>query len=211
MEEEYPVVFEHLSKYKDKLSRRGQCTNRGGKGQHHWLELDNNPTEKYFDEFKKEKILWIELSDLGKFTLDTKGYYAEMTVFFIAGENLKYLLSLLNSKVVFWYFDLICAESGVGTNRWKKTYVNQLPIPNITKEEQKPFINLVNIIIGSKEKIAKYNKHFESLNAVDKIEIKEEIEKLESLVKESVDEIDSMVYKLYGLSSDEVKIIENNL
>ena len=60
----------------------------------------------------------------------------------------------------------------------------------------------------SKEKIAKYNKHFESLNAVDKIEIKEEIEKLEYLVDESIKEIDSLVYKLYGLNEDEVRVIE---
>jgi hypothetical protein len=171
--------------------------------------LDNNPTDKYFSEFEKEKILWIELSDLGKFTLDTNGYYAEMTVFFIAGKDLKYLLSLLNSKVIFWYFDLICAESGIGTNRWKKTYVNQLPIPNISKEEQKPFINLVDSIIDAKEKIAKYNKHFESLNAVDKIEIKEEIEKLEALVVDSIEEIDRLVYGLYGLSGDEIGLIQN--
>ena len=208
LEEKYPIVFEHLFKYKDKLSKRGQCTNRGGQGQHHWLELDNNPTEKYFNEFKKEKILWIELSDLGKFTLDTKGYYAEMTVFFIAGKDLKYLLSLLNSKIVFWYFDLICAESGVGTNRWKKTYVTQLPIPNIPKKEQEPFINLVNTIIDSKEKIVKYNKHMDGMNAIEKIELKEEIENLESLVEGSVATIDQMVYDLYGLSADEVALVE---
>ena len=85
----------------------------------------------------------------------------------------------------------------------------KVPIPNIPKEEQEAFIKLTNIIIDSKEKIAKYNKHFESLNAVDKIEIKEEIEKCESLVKKSVDEIDSLVYKLYGLSDDEIKIVES--
>ena len=84
------------------------------------------------------------------------------------------------------------------------------PIKDISQEEQEPFINLVNIIIDSKEKIAKYNKHFDSLNAVQRIEIQEEIEKLESLVKKSVDEIDSLVYDLYDLSSDEIKIIEDN-
>jgi adenine-specific DNA-methyltransferase len=88
------------------------------------------------------------------------------------------------------------------------TDLEKLPIPNIPKEKQEPFINLVNIIIDSKEKIAKYNKHFDSLNAVDKIEIKEEIEKLENLAKNSIDEIDSMVYKLYGLNEDEIKIVE---
>ena len=62
--------------------------------------------------------------------------------------------------------------------------------------------------MNSKEKIAKYNKHFDSLNDVDKIEIKEEIEKLEILIQESVDEVDRLVYGLYGLSDEEVKLIE---
>jgi len=131
LENKYPVIFKYLSLYKDKLSKRGQCTNRGDKGQHHWLELDNNPTDNYFNEFEKEKIIWIELSDLGKFTFDSNKYFIDMTIFMITGQNLKYILSLLNSKLIFWYFNLICAESGVGTNRWKKTYVEQIPIPKL--------------------------------------------------------------------------------
>jgi len=96
-----------------------------------------------------------------------------------------------------------------GGGKGKATFQN-IPIPNIPKEEQEPFINLVDTIIESKEKIAKYNKHFDTLNAIDKIEITEEIEKLESLVKDSVGEIDSLVYELYGLSSNEIKIVEDS-
>ena len=73
---------------------------------------------------------------------------------------------------------------------------------------QNDFIKLVDIILDSKEKIAKYNKHFDSLNAIDKIEIKEAIEKLEVEVEVSVSEIDRLVYGLYGLSEDEVGIVE---
>ena len=160
------------------------------------------------DEFEKEKIVYLELVNRASFCFDDKNHFALNTTYMITGKNLKYLISVLNSKLNEWYFDLICAESGVGTNRWIKQYVKQLPIPIIPKEQQKPFITLVDSIINSKEKITKYKKHFESLNAVDKIEIKEEIEKLESLVKESTDKIDSLVYELYGLNSEEVCIVE---
>jgi hypothetical protein len=74
---------------------------------------------------------------------------------------------------------------------------------------QNDFIKLVDIILDSKEKIAKYKKHFDSLNAIDKIEIKEEIEKLDILVQESIDEIDRLVYRLYGLSDEEIGIVKN--
>jgi tetrahydromethanopterin S-methyltransferase subunit B len=69
---------------------------------------------------------------------------------------------------------------------------------------------LIDKIFDSKQKIAKYNKHFESLNAIEKIEIKEEIEKLENIINETIHKIDEMVYKLYGLSSEEIKIVEKN-
>ena len=134
---EYPTIKEHLDKYIDKLEKRSD------KG----ITPYNLRNCAYLDEFEKEKIMWLELTDNPKFTLDSSKYLLEMTVFFISGENLKYLLALLNSKVVFWYFNFICAESGVGTNRWKKIYVEQLPIPQISKEAQKPFEILVDYIL----------------------------------------------------------------
>jgi len=74
---------------------------------------------------------------------------------------------------------------------------------------QNDFISWVDKILASKEKITKYKKHFKSLNAVEKIEIQEEIEKLENLVQNSIDEIDKLAYRLYGLVADEIKQIES--
>jgi len=167
--EEYPTIKEHLNKYIDKLEKRSD------KG----VTPYNLRNCAYLDEFEKEKIMWLELTDNPKFTLDSSNCLLEMTVFFISGENLKYLLALLNSKVVFWYFNFICAESGVGTNRWKKIYVEQLPIPKISKEAQKPFEILVDYILFAKEN---------NLN-------------LEASYFESV--IDGLVYDLYF--EDEMK------
>ncbi len=192
LRERYPDIYTHLEEYKMQLSKRGQCTNRGGKGQHHWLELDNNPTKKYFDLLKKEKIIWIELSDNSKFTLDKFNYYLDMTVFFISGNNLKYLLALLNSKLVFWYFNLICAESGVGTNRWKKIYVEQLPIPEILNEAKNPFETLVDYILFSKQKkLDNEAKLFETVidNMVYDLYFEEKMKEAQCYITDAVTEI----------------------
>ncbi|RLA74342.1 MAG: hypothetical protein DRG11_05190 [Epsilonproteobacteria bacterium] len=126
---------------------------------------------------------------------------------FISLENsnidLKFILAILNSKMINWIYTKSFTDVNI-----KPTDLEKLPIPDISKEKQKPFIDLVDTIIDTKEKTRKYNKHFDSLNAVQRIEIQEEIEKLEGLVLSSIDEIDSLVYGLYGLSSDEVKIVE---
>jgi len=73
---------------------------------------------------------------------------------------------------------------------------------------QDDFIVLVDEILSAKETLKKYKKHFDSLNAIDKIEIKEATEKLEARVVECEKEIDTMVYALYGLSADEIEILE---
>ncbi len=73
---------------------------------------------------------------------------------------------------------------------------------------QEAFIVLVDEILESKNRIKKYKKHYESLSAVDKIEINEAIEKLELRVVACENEIDAMVYKLYGLSDEEIGIVE---
>ncbi len=138
----YPVLFKHIEAHSVKLKSRGQVTN----GQHHWIELDNNPTDDYLSLFNQEKIVWIALTDKPKFAYDTKGYYSNDSTFFMTGINLKFICSVLNSKVCEWYFDKIATSSGVGTNMWKKTYVEQIPIPEIPKTEMRPFEILVDYI-----------------------------------------------------------------
>lgn len=51
------------------------------------------------------------------------------TVFFLTGEHILHLLGLLNSKLITWYFHhCIGTTSGVGTNRWLKYTIEQIPI-----------------------------------------------------------------------------------
>src|ERR1043165_7626915 len=62
LEKEYHSVYEHLKKFEKKLRERGQCRysssgktsiDRDYPGQHHWLELDNNPSKQYLSLFEK--------------------------------------------------------------------------------------------------------------------------------------------------------------
>jgi len=198
--EDYPYIKEYLNKYIDRLKKRGD------KGKTPY----NLRNCAYLNKFENDKILYPEFSSSSLFSLDRSYSYLLDTSWFIDKGD-RFLLACLNSKVIWHYLKFITSTLGSASLRLKKIFIEKLPIPNIPKEKQKPFITLVDTIIISKEKIVKYNKHYESLNAVDKIEIKEEIERLENLVEKSVTEIDSLVYELYELSSDEIAIIESNL
>jgi hypothetical protein len=171
------------------------------------LQVDyyNSSAYKLFSE---PKIVWGEISDKAKFAYDNENYFIEATSFIMTGESLKYLLAFLNSKLSSWYFEQISTTTGMGTNRWKKFKLELLPIPQITETEQQPFLELVDEILEAKEKLKKYKKHFDKLNAIEKIEISEEIEKLEMKIVRCENEIDAMVYLLYGLSDDEIMVVE---
>ena len=94
------------------------------------------------EDFNQPQIVWIELSD------DPKFAYAESivsvnTVFFMTGNNILHLLGLLNSKLVTWYFHhCIGTTSGVGTNRWLKYTIEQIPIPPVDFQLEKASLDI---------------------------------------------------------------------
>ena len=94
----------------------------------------------------------------------------------------------------------------------KKIFVEQIPIPKIDKESQKPFIKLVDEILEAKQKIKDYKSLLDEAiktNSFDReIALKKEIENLENICTTNEKTIDQMVYKLYDLTPDEIKIVE---
>lgn len=145
---------------------------------------------------------------------DTREYigFTNTTVIFDTNENidLKYILALLNSKTLNFRYKSIGKQTGSGVYEYFENGVGKLPMPEISKEAQNSFILLVDEMINHKSSLKKYKKHFDGLTAIDKIEIKEIAEKIETRVKECENEIDMMVYVLYGLSEDEIQIVEGN-
>jgi type I restriction-modification system DNA methylase subunit len=199
--ENYPIIKEHLNQYFDVLEKRGD------KG----ITPYNLRNCAFLDDFEKEKIIWLELSDKSKFTIENQHYTLAGT-FIMTGEYLRYLLAFLNSKLIEWYFDYICNSSGTGTNQWKKVFVEQIPIPKIDEESQKPFINLVDEILEAKQKIKDYkpllDEAIKNNNFDREIALKKELENLENICTTNEKTIDQMVYKLYDLTADEIKIVE---
>ena len=150
---DYPVIYEYLKQFEKQLTRRGDKGN-------HWTNLRNCT---YVDDFAKPKIMWLTLTDNANFVYDEDGFFINNSAYFFTGENLKYLVSILNSSTINWYFNKIATRSGVGTNRWEKTYVEQLPIPEIPKPEMQPFeilTDYITYIKKQKETISPYSPNY---------------------------------------------------
>jgi hypothetical protein len=201
--DDYSNIKNHFKPYKDELIQKKINYKTPDKP---YFYLHRERDENFFKE--GAKLVWAKRTEGRKFTYTNEPMYGTANLFFIKTNrvNLQYITALLNSKLFYFYMSERLKHTGdllqIDKNQFMK-------IPLYVPDEIDNIINLVNIIIDSKEKIAKYKKHFDSLNAIDKIEIKEEIAKLETIVQDSIEQIDSLVYELYGLSSDEVKIVES--
>ncbi|QWK20283.1 MAG: Eco57I restriction-modification methylase domain-containing protein [Hydrogenobacter thermophilus] len=188
--DEYPALKEYLKSFGERLNQDGKPGHRK-KTNNKWFETQDNIA--YYPEFEKEKIVWQEIVRGPSFAYDNTGIYCEATAFIMTGKNLKYLLGLLNSKPVSFFFRKFYAGGGLGEEgyRYKKAFLERLPIPKIPESEQKPIVDLVDKILEiTKDEDYPYNE--------DK----------KAQVKELERQIDQLVYKLYGLTEEEIKIIE---
>ncbi len=183
--EKYPATKAHLDAHWDTIATR---SDQGDTPYH----LRNCA---YLEDFEKEKIVYGEIVQEPRFYLDNGecelGYfYAEATSFILTGEHLRYLLGMLHSKLITFAFKTFYAGGGLGESgyRYKKAFIERLPIPKITPQNQKLADKITDgakAILEAKEKDPKANT-----------------QKLEK-------EIDALVYQLYNLTDEEIKIIEN--
>ena len=249
---DYPAIFNHLESFGDSFK------NRGAKGQH-WTNLR---ACSFFDDFKKDKIVWIELTDKGRFSRCSDEIYLLNSAYFLLppkGYSIGYLITILNSKLIKFYLKQIANTSGVGTARWINIYVKEFPIYEASIEIQTEFDNLEKIMMNkllshnrvskaftkyihtqiNLEKISRKLKNWHELefgefikelnkaikkvggekltkmDGLDWMEVfetkKAEAQALKAQINQTDKEINTMVYELYGLTGEEIAIIENNL
>ncbi|AFZ54026.1 class I SAM-dependent DNA methyltransferase [Cyanobacterium aponinum] len=179
---EYSAIYNHLLQFKDKLSQR----NKSETGiRYEWYALQRFASN-YWEDFEKPKIMYPEFSSRSSFCWDNNKFYTLDTCWILNGGNY-YLLGLLNSSLIWFYLKTIVSVLGSQAFRMKKIYLEELPIKKISEREEKTFMEIVEKILEKK----KENPEADT-------------EKLER-------KIDEMVYKLYGLTAEEIAIVEGGL
>ena len=124
--------MERLEQTGKEYTINGEKVKARKKTNNKWFETQDSIS--YWDDLSKTKIVWIELSDESKFAL-CEDLVPLNTVFFLTGAHLHHILGLLNSKLVHWYFTTcLGTSSGVGTNRWLKYTIEQLPLVPFTDD-----------------------------------------------------------------------------
>jgi adenine-specific DNA-methyltransferase len=182
---EMPTLLSHLEKFKDIMDERRENKNGRLKYYHlHWSRDD------YFF-ISGPKILSIRKCAHPTFTYTEKEAYVMMSVNVIRSEriNMKYLTGLLNSNlIVFW---LKHKGKMQGSNyQIDKEPIIALPIVKADQASQDDIASMVTKIINI---LGSENR--------DNVKL--------SKVKELEQQIDQMVYELYGLTKEEIKVVEN--
>ena len=167
----YPAVRAHLDKFISQLERR----------QDQGVTPYNLRNCAYHEDLEREKVIWIELVKEGRFAFDESGTFIEATAFMLTGKETKPLCALLNSSVAQWYIGKNAPTSGMGTPRWKKAYVESIPL------------------VKSKLELKTLGK------LVDEAKLCNDDNKLLQIEEN----IDSVVFRAYGFTIAEVDVIKS--
>ena len=166
-------------------------------------QLDRARQPRIFEV--EEKLVSKFVSKDLEFSYDDKKLYALNTTCVIfslqqTSENIKYILGLLNSKLLNFYFRQVFTDYRDVFPIVKSGHLEQLPIHTIDfsnspeKKLHDDLVSLVDVMLDLNKK-----------NQTSKGSKKEQIQRQ---IEETNKEIDEIVYKLYGITEKERKIIE---
>ncbi len=168
-----------------------------------WFETQDQIA--YYSEFEKEKVVYSETikiyfdgtKNYPRFSFTTKEFYLDKTTFFMSGNNQKYFLGTLNSKIGEYLLENgYSIKLGSGSRGLQKILIERIPIPPIifaNEQIEKQIEELVDKILA----ITKGEDYID--NPTKQAE-----------VKEYERQIDQLVYELYGLTEEEIKIVEGD-
>jgi hypothetical protein len=137
----YTAIHEHLKQFKKALMPGIP----GGRkpGSYEWYEIQDNTA--YWQEFQQPKVVFPDIAVSSEFTWDNDNHYLANTAYLLIAD--KWLLSILNSTIVLWFYTQISNAIRGGYLRFIRQYVEQIPIPLATPDQQRWCVRLAQALI----------------------------------------------------------------
>ena len=167
--------------------KKGDKDKSGRKpGSYEWYEIQDNIA--YYEEFVQNKIVFNETSKELHAFIDNEGLYINKTGFIIVSDENEYILGILNSRLMDFYYRMTFPSWGDPWNRgriqFRKDRMVKLPIATASEKVR--------------EAIEKKVREISEKKGIDPTANTTLLER----------EIDQLVYKLYGLTEEEIGIVE---
>ncbi len=185
----YPAIANYLEPFQEKAEKRWD------KGDY-WWEL--RPCA-YYDEFAKPKIIYPNICSRPEFTLESDRQFTNQKCYIMASDD-KYLLGILNSRIMMFYFQTTIPKLRGDYYEPGYAFMKSFPIRTIDFDNpddvamHDEMVALVDTMLGLHKQLPKLAG------------IKREV--IEAQIESTDREIDGLVYRLYGLSGEEIKIVE---
>ncbi|HSQ42416.1 MAG TPA: N-6 DNA methylase [Fibrobacteraceae bacterium] len=180
----YPAIAKHLKPFEEKGAARYD------KGDY-WWELR---TCDYYAKFDGVKIIVPAIMKQGAYVLDRDGFYSNDKTTIIANDDL-YLVGLLSSRVVDFFMHSISSTKQGGYFEYKPMYLEQLPIQADSPKAQR------DAVVKKVEQMLALHRDLSQANPVAQDRIRQHIAVVDR-------ELDALVYALYGLTPEEVNVVE---
>ncbi len=168
-----------------------------------WLAAPRDP--KIFEA--PQKIMVRQTGDSIIATIIEAGFVARNNMHIILAKSelykLEYLLGIMNSKLIDFAYRFINPEKGEALVEVKKKHVEKLPVRTINfsnpaeKAQHDKMVALVEQMLSAHKALAA------TQSPAEKERIQRQIEATDRA-------IDSLVYELYGLTEEEIRIVEEN-
>jgi hypothetical protein len=203
----YPAIENYLKQFKTQLMPKpidwvGEKWSGRKPGTYKWYEIQDSID--YYLEFEKPKIFYPDIAPRGYFTLDETGkFFCANSGYFIV-SNQKYLLGLLNSKLITFYYSKVAALIRGGYLRFFTQDIAKLPIYTIdfdNPDDKARHDRMVTLVTEMLE-LHKHLSHAKTDQ--EKRIITQEIGSTDR-------QIDSLAYGLYGLTADEIAVVEETV
>ena len=199
LKSKFPNTYKYLIEKRHLLKGRSYFDNSTKK----WYELW---CERVYSKFNQIKIVNAEISDNNRFFLDDKCYLGNTKVFSTVlkddwSNHYLYVLGILNSKVLEFYHRQISVPKAGGFFEYKTQFLNLYPIRVIDFSNSKEK-GIYETISNLSDQLLRLNKDIQAAT------VPNHREQLQSKIGYCEDRINTLVYELYGLTEEEVKIIE---
>jgi type I restriction-modification system DNA methylase subunit len=195
----FPKAFEYLRSNQRYLGER-EKGRFNGVGWYGYGRVQN------IDLMLQSKILVPDIADHASFAFDENGTYAFTSGYGISlrntvSESPKYILGLLNSKVLDFYLKRVSTPLRGGFFRYFTQFVEQLPIRTINFSEpiDKAYHDRMVALVN--QMLSLHKRQAEARAPHDKTVLNQQIAVTDQ-------QIDRLVYELYELSEEEIRIVE---
>jgi hypothetical protein len=191
---EHPKLANHLEGFVD------ACRKRQDQGEY-WWELRSCDYYEYFD---RTKIIFPDICKGPRFYLDRSGIYIANTAYCLGVDD-PYLLGILNSRLFWFAISNISIPFGIRAGEYRYRliyqYMEKVPVRVINASDK--------VDKARRDKMASLVDQMLSLNK-QLPDAKTDHEK--TAVQRQIDatdrQIDKLVYELYGLTEEEIGIVE---